>query len=196
MGLLDDLLAGLGDAGRDRQPAGRPANQSQAQGGGGGMGQIMMALLPVVLAMLRSRGGSAPQAGAPQNAGSGGLGLDDLLGAVFGGGAQSGGGQSGGGGLGGLGELLSQLQRAGFGEQANSWVGRGQNMPLTPDAMEQVFGSGGVAEIARRAGVSEADATRGLAQLLPEVVDRVTPNGQVPDFDALSASVDNLTARR
>lgn len=191
MGLLDDLLAGLGEAQRSDQPMNRPANQPQAQASGGGMGQIMMALLPVVLALLRSRGGGAPQAGANQRGGAG-LGLDDLLGSIFGG-RQSSGGQSGGGGLG---ELLSQLQRAGFGQQANSWVSRGQNEPLPAEAMEQVFGRGGVAEIARRAGLSDDDAKRGLSQLLPEVVDRVTPQGEVPDFDALTASVDDLTRRR
>jgi uncharacterized protein YidB (DUF937 family) len=114
-----------------------------------------------------------------------------LIGAVLGGGGSSG----GGGGLGGLGSILGRLQQTGYGDQANSWVGRGQNQPLPPDAMAQVFGNGGLAEIARRAGVSEADASRGLSQLLPEVVDHVTPDGRVPDLDSLAASVDALTQR-
>lgn len=184
MGLLDDLLAGLGEPGR----AGQPTNQPQAQAAGRGMGPIMMALLPVVLAMLSNRGGSGSQVGSGQRPGSPAGGLGDLIGAVLG-------GSSGGAGTGGLGALLTQLQRAGFGEQAQSWVSRGQNAPLPPDAMEQVFGRGGVAEIARHAGISEADATRGLSQLLPEVVDHVTPEGQVPNFDALTASVDALSKR-
>lgn len=187
MGLLDDLLAGLGGAGQSGQPMGQPANQPRGQASGGGTAQILMALLPVVLAMLRSRGGPGPQSSPGQGAGAGGLGLDDLLGSIF--------GQQRGGG-GGLGELLNQMTRAGFGQQADSWVGRGQNQPLPPDAMEQVFGRGGLAEIARRAGLSQADASRGLSQLLPEVVDRVTPEGKVPDLDALAASVDALSGRR
>lgn len=190
MGLLDDLLAGLGGAGQSGQPMGQPANQPQGQASGGGTSQILMALLPVVLAMLRSRGGPGPQSSPGQGAGATGLGLDDLLGSIFG---QQGGG---GGGLGGLGELLNQMTRAGFGQQADSWVGRGQNAPLPPDAVEKVFGRGGIAEIARRAGLSQADASHGLSQLLPEVVDRVTPEGKVPDFDALTASVDALSRRR
>ena len=68
-------------------------------------------------------------------------------------------------------------------------------MPIPADAMEQIFGRGGVAEIARQAGVSEADASRGLSELLPEVVDNVTPDGEVPDFDSLVSSVDDLTRR-
>jgi len=147
----------------------------------------------VVLAMLASRATSGSQTGSGQvtSSSGGGGGLGDLIGAVLGGGGSSG----GGGGLGGLGSILGRLQQAGYGDQANSWVSRGQNQPLPPDAMAQVFGSGGLAEIARRAGVSEADASRGLSQLLPEVVDHVTPDGRVPDLDSLAASVDTLTQR-
>jgi uncharacterized protein YidB (DUF937 family) len=100
-----------------------------------------------------------------------------------------------GGAGGGLGALLEQFQRAGFGDQARSWVGTGENLPLPSGALEQVFGPGGLAEIARRAGLSEQDASRGLAQLMPEVVDRVTPRGEVPAGDDLLASVDDLAKR-
>jgi uncharacterized protein YidB (DUF937 family) len=187
MGLLDDLLTGLGGQERGGQSMGQP----QASPGGSNMSQVMMALLPVVLAMLSNRGGSPSQVAPGQRADSpgGGGGLGDLLGTILGG---SGGTSS----MGGLGQILSQLQRAGFGQQADSWVSRGQNQPLPPDALEQVFGRSGLAEIARRAGVSEADATRGLSQLLPEVVDHVTPEGQMPSsLDDLSASVDALSRR-
>ena len=190
MGILEDLLAGAmsGQGGQSGQGMGRRA-PAPAQSGGG-MSSIMMALMPVILSMLASRGGGAPQGG-------GGGGLGDILGQVLGGGggqsAQP--AQSGAGGMGGLGALLEQLQRAGLGDQARSWVGTGQNMPISPDAVEQIFGRGGVAEIARKAGVSEADASRGLSQLLPEVVNHVTPDGDVPDLDSLTASVSDLSKR-
>jgi uncharacterized protein YidB (DUF937 family) len=184
MGLLDDLLAGLGEQGRAGQSMGQP---QAAPAGGGSMNQILAALLPVVLGMLANRGASGSQVAAGQRPASPAGGLDDLLGSIFGGSRTS--------GMGGLGELLSQLQRAGYGQQADSWVSRGQNMPLPADALEQVFGRGGLEEIARRAGVSEADANRGLSQLLPEVVDRVTPEGRVPDLDSLAASVDAMARR-
>jgi uncharacterized protein YidB (DUF937 family) len=212
MGILEDLLAsamggGQGMGGQDTNypgTRGRAPMPPQASAGGG-MGSIMMALLPVVLSMLASRGGGAGQGGQ-------GGGLGDILGQVLGGGAQRGGaggledilggmlgggagGAAGAGGMGGLGSLLEQLQRSGYGDQARSWVGTGQNMPLPPDAVEQIFGRGGLAEIARQAGVSEADASRGLSELLPEVVDRVTPQGEMPDLDALSASVTDLSRR-
>lgn len=201
MGILEDLLAGAmsGQGGMGGRGTGRSAPTQS----GGGMSGLLMALLPVVLSMLASRGGASQGGGGglgdilgqvlggggAQRGGGGGLG--DLLGQVLGG-AQSAQSQAG---MGGLGALLEQLQRSGFGEQARSWVGTGQNLPISPDAMEQVFGRGGVAEIARRAGVTEADASRGLAELLPEVVNHVTPDGDVPDLDSLTASVSDLSRR-
>jgi uncharacterized protein YidB (DUF937 family) len=122
-------------------------------------------------------------------AGGGGA-LGDLLGGLLGGGA---GATAGTGGLGGL---LEQFQRAGFAEQANSWVGTGQNLPISPDAISQVFGSDALSQIAAQAGISAAQASEGLSQLLPEVVDRMTPNGAVPDLDQLAASVDSLLRQR
>jgi uncharacterized protein YidB (DUF937 family) len=94
----------------------------------------------------------------------------------------------------GFGGLLEQFQRAGFGDQVSSWVSTEPNRSIPPEAVEQ-FGRGGVAEIARRAGVSEQDASRGLSQLMPEVVDRVTPSGELPDAASLLASVESLANR-
>ncbi len=187
MGLLDDLLGQLAGPGAVNRP--RETPPAQAGSTGVGMSTILMALLPIVLAMLRNRGGNAPSAQVGQGNTGGGLG--DLLGQVLGG-AGSG---SGGGGLGGLGAILDGLQRAGFGEQARSWVGSGENQALPSGALEQIFGQGGLAEIARRAGLSESDTSRGLAQLMPEVVNHVTPNGEVPQGDDLLASVDALARR-
>ncbi len=99
------------------------------------------------------------------------------------------------GGIGKGGGLLEQLQRSGFGEQADSWVGRGANKPIPPDAMSQIFGREGLEQISRQAGISEDEASRGLSELLPEVVDRVTPNGNVADFDVLTNNVDDLARR-
>ena len=61
------------------------------------------------------------------------------------------------------------------------------------DAIGQVLGDDTLAQIARQAGVSESEAGAGLAQLLPDVIDRVTPDGQAPDLDQLVASVADLT---
>jgi len=198
MGVLEDLLASAAGArGMSRQPmGGRPQASAVA---GGGSGSLLMALLPVVLAMLASRGGGT------QSAQPGGGGLGDILGQVLGGGAPQGGsgmgdilgqvlgGGGASGGAGGIGALIESFQRAGYGERARSWVGTGENAAISPDVIEQVFGRGGLAAIARQTGVSEAEASRGLSQLLPEVVDRVTPGGDLPDFDSLVASVERMS---
>jgi uncharacterized protein YidB (DUF937 family) len=112
-----------------------------------------------------------------------------VLGQVLGGGR---GGRAAGGGLGGL---LEHLQQAGLGEQADSWVSRGPNKPVSPDELTQVFGREGLGRIAQQAGVSEDEASRGLSELLPEVVDRMTPDGTVPNPDALADSVDIFAKR-
>ena len=186
MGLLDDLLGGLAG-----QPMGRRAQQqpTQAGAGGAGMSSVLVALMPVLLAMLSNRGG---QTSAPNQAGVGpgaGGGLADVLGQVLGGAA------GGRGGAGGLGGLLEQFQRAGFSEQANSWVARGANKPIPPDAMTQIFGRDGLEQISRQAGISEDEAARGLSELLPEIVDRVTPDGDIPDSGALTNNVQDLARR-
>jgi len=221
MGILEDLLAsasapqgGMGGTGGmsgrgGMGGMGQPRQAPAPQAGGAGMGNIIMALLPVVLAMLANRGGG----GAPAGMSPAGGGLGDILGQVLGGGAPRGGGGGGGmgdilgqilggggggsgmGGLGGLGRLLNQFEQAGYGDQARSWVGTGQNQAIPADVIGQIFGPEGLAAIARQAGVSEADASAGLSQLLPEVVDRVTPGGEVPDLDQLTASVSDLSRR-
>lgn len=184
MGLLDDLLGGLAG----QQMGGRAQqNPTQAGMGGAGMSGTLMALMPIVLAMLSNRGGGGGAPSQMNYAPGAGGGLGDLLGRVLGGG--------GAGAAGGLGGLLDQLQRAGFGEQANSWVSRGANQPISPDAMTQIFGRGGIDEIAKHAGISPDEASRGLSQLLPEVVDRMTPQGEVPDASSLTNSVDDLGRR-
>jgi uncharacterized protein YidB (DUF937 family) len=186
MGLLDDLLGQLagGTAASPREVR-LPRSQPPAAAGSGiDMQKVMLALLPVVLGMLANRQRAA--SAGPGRAATGGGGLGDILGQVLGGST---------GGAGALGQILEQFQRAGFGEQARSWVSTGRNQPIEPSALEQVFGRGGLAEIARQAGVSERDASAGLAQLMPEVVDRMTPAGELPDDDSLLASVDSFIAR-
>src|SRR5215831_16523810 len=116
MGLLDDLLGGLAGHGMRGPAQGEPA---RAGGGGSGTSQVLMALMPIVLGMLENRGA---RASSPTRGGIG-----DLLGQVLGGG--------GGGMGGGLGGLLEQLQRTGFGDQADSWVSRDANKPISPGAM-------------------------------------------------------------
>jgi uncharacterized protein YidB (DUF937 family) len=198
MGLLEDLLGQLGGgAGMGRQPLPRRSPQP-APGANGGMSRVLMALLPVVLSMLARRQQRRQDQRLPgDGAGAGGGGgLGDILGGMLGGGSPSDLGPSSGNlGPGGLGDLLERFERAGFGRQAQSWVAVGPSDSIPADAVEKVFGPGALAEIARRAGLSERETAQGMAQLLPEVVDHVTPDGTVPDSNSLLASVEALSER-
>ena len=213
MGLLDGIL---GEVLGNSTDTGQPSPVATGAGGGN---RVLMALLPVLLGMLMNRqGGTAAGSGGLGDLlggvlgghGGQGSGLGDVLGGLLGGaGGNTGaggvgallggvlaggtGGAGGAGGAGGLGSLLDQFQRAGFGEQVSSWVGSGQNLPISPAAIAQVFGGQALAQVAQRAGVSEAEASEGLSQLLPEVVDRVTPDGQLPNLEQLAASAAALT---
>ena len=94
----------------------------------------------------------------------------------------AGGGQQGGaaGGLGGLGGLMAAFQKNGMGDVMQSWVGTGQNLPISPDQLQQVLGSDMVDSIAKQLGISQGETSSGLASLLPQLVDQLTPQGQVP----------------
>jgi uncharacterized protein YidB (DUF937 family) len=166
MGLLDQILGGL---------TGGMQGQSQAPMGGSGAGGAVAALLPIVLAMLSNRGGGMGSAAAP--------------------GMGAGGGMGGLGGIGGLGGLLQQLTQNGYGQQANSWVGTGANEPLPPQAWSKVLQPAQLSAIASQAGLTEEEARNGLSQVVPEVVDRLTPQGQIPAADQLLASIDQFAAR-
>ena len=126
--------------------------------------------------------------------------LDGLLGSMMGGMAgQQPQAQQGGGQLiqlvlqmlqqnGGIEGLLAKMQQAGYGDQAQSWIGTGQNQPVPADVLAQIFGQGQLGEVAQQLGMSREDAAGGFAQALPDVIDRMTPDGRVPeDTDDLVA---------
>jgi uncharacterized protein YidB (DUF937 family) len=82
---------------------------------------------------------------------------------------------------GGLQGVLAKFQQAGYGAQADSWVSTGQNQPISIDALSQVLGQGQLGRIAQQLGVSQGEAAGGLASMLPQMIDKMTPQGQVPD---------------
>jgi uncharacterized protein YidB (DUF937 family) len=165
MGLIDGLLGA-------------------ALGGNNGNNGIQGALLQAVIGMVTKQSGN-----------SGGLG--GLVGSLLGGGQQQSGGLGGliggllGGGqangdaaAGGLGSLTGMLSQLGLGDQVQSWIGTGENQPVSADDIQNSLGSNGtLAELASSAGVSESEAAGGLAQLLPELVNKLTPNGKIDAGD-------------
>lgn len=90
---------------------------------------------------------------------------------------------------GGLGGLLGRFQQAGLTEQANSWVSTGQNLPISGNQLEAALGADEIGNIAQQLGMSSGDASGALANLLPGLVDQLTPQGQVTDGDALNDGI-------
>ena len=161
---------------------------NQQGGSGGALGNIVGSML-----------------GGGQQGGNSGGALGSILGSVLGGGQQQQSGGLGGllGGLlggngqvqnqaatqmaGGLGNLTGMLSQLGLGEQVNSWIGTGENMSVTAEQIQASLGQNGtLGQIAVEAGVSETEAAGGLAELLPGLINKMTPNGQIDAGDISS----------
>lgn len=187
MGLLDSILGAA--MGGGQQQGGLGALGGLLGGGQGGAANPKMMILQAVLGMMSGGGGQQ------QPAGGGALGaLGGLLG---GGGGQQAAGSGPGlgavlGGVGGLGGLLGMMKQAGLGEQADSWVSTGENMPVDGQQISQVFGNERIQQMAQQFGLSPEEVSGHLAQILPEVVNHVTPNGAVPQQDELGGTIGSL----
>jgi uncharacterized protein YidB (DUF937 family) len=185
MGLMD-VLNGMQNGPRGARPPAGTTTSSQ-----GGMSPIMMAILGLIAykAMKGLSGSSQPApapparptggtvaAGMPGAGGAGGLG--DLLKGGLGG--LLAGGAAGTVLSGGLNDLLKQLQQGGLGDTANSWVGTGPNRPVSPTDLGSALGADQIQSLTSQFGLSRDELLDGLSQHLPEVVDHLTPGGQVP----------------
>jgi uncharacterized protein YidB (DUF937 family) len=136
---------------------------------GGNIGKpLMLALLALLAsgALFKGGGGSGKSASAGSQPASNDAGA--------------------GGVLGGLGGLLNKLQQGGLGDVTKSWVGSGQNQPVTPSQLNPALGPNIIKTLAQQTGLSEAELTRQLSQVLPGVVDKLTPNGRLPTVAELS----------
>lgn len=141
-----------------------------------------------------------------------GGGLGDLLGGMTGRGdvpmgGRRGGGLSGNRGMllamllpfamqwvqrsGGIGAMLERFRQKGFGQQADSWVSTGPNASLRAEEVEEVVGGDELSRLSRQLGVPEREVALVFADILPEMVDRLSPDGQVPPEadDALDAGL-------
>jgi len=175
MGLLD-VFTGMANG-----PRGAPGGFG-GMGRGGGMSPILMAALGL-LAYKAVKGMATPSqpqpgaANAPAPGQAGGLGaMLQNLGL---------GGPAAGGGLGGvlsggLGDLVKQFQGAGKGEVADSWVSTGDNKTIAPADLSKVLTPEQIAFLTERTGLNREQLLDGLSQQLPEVVDKMTPQGRLP----------------
>jgi len=97
---------------------------------------------------------------------------------------------------GGLQGLVQQFQKSGLGEQVASWVGTGSNLPISGDQIAKAFSGGGqLGQIASKLGISENDAAGGLAGMLPGLIDKLTPDGKVPEGDIMAQGLDLLKGK-
>ncbi|MFM2343123.1 MAG: hypothetical protein RLZZ592_2776 [Pseudomonadota bacterium] len=80
----------------------------------------------------------------------------------------------------GLGALLEQFQRSGLGDVVASWISTGRNLPVSGEQIGQVLGPDVLGQLARSAGMDSSAAGGALAQILPQVVDAMTPQGRLP----------------
>jgi uncharacterized protein YidB (DUF937 family) len=92
---------------------------------------------------------------------------------------------------GGLGKILGGAKASGLSAEADSWVSTGENKPINPEQAKAVVGEDTVRQLAQEAGVSEDEAADVMAKVVPEVVNGLTPNGQVPADD----EIDQLLAK-
>jgi uncharacterized protein YidB (DUF937 family) len=124
--------------------------------------------------------------------------LDNLAGQVLGGGGAKGNllnavvGLLGNQQSGGLSGLVQQFAGKGLGDIVNSWVGTGKNLPITAEQIKQGLGSDAITQLAAKAGLSPDQVTSHLSELLPNVVDKLTPNGQVPKGDIMAQGMELL----
>ena len=81
---------------------------------------------------------------------------------------------------GGIAGLAQTFRDRGFGSAITSWISTGQNLPISGDQLQSVLGSSKVQELAGKAGVTPDVLQTGLAALLPQVIDKLTPDGQLP----------------
>ncbi len=134
-------------------------------------------------------------AGALQGMGQqqGGGDIMQLLMGLLAGNGGAGGGLGGPGGMGGLAGLVQQFQQAGLGEHMASWISTGQNMPINLDQLMQVFGQGNMQQMAQSAGMDVNDFGNQMSQLLPQMVDHMTPNGELPSGGGLDQALASLS---
>ncbi|HSW17310.1 MAG TPA: YidB family protein [Ramlibacter sp.] len=187
-GILGQILGQVLGGGAQRQEGGLGGLGGLASGGsGGGLGDILGSIM-----------GGGSSGGA-----SGGLGgLGSVLGGLGGLGGSDAGEQTGGSYAnkttllammlplamqwvqrnGGIGAVLQKFNDKGYGNQASSWVSTGSNQLVAPDAINEVVGQDELARMSQQLGVGEQEVSDGFAQILPEMVDKLSPQGEVlPD---------------
>jgi len=96
--------------------------------------------------------------------------------------------------VGGIAGLQRTFQEKGLGNIISSWISTGQNLPISADQLQNVLQGGTLQNMAGKSGMDLSQLTSVFSQLMPHAVDQMTPNGQVPDSQALSQMMKGLAA--
>jgi uncharacterized protein YidB (DUF937 family) len=94
--------------------------------------------------------------------------------------------------IGGLQGLIAKFQQGGLGEVIASWLGSGPNLPISGEQIKSVFGAEQIGGVAQQVGMSSREVSSGLAGLLPQLIDKLSPDGKAPEGDALQAAMGML----
>jgi len=93
---------------------------------------------------------------------------------------------------GGLTDVIGAFNKGGLGDIMSSWVGGGPNKPVDPGALGNILGPDVLGQFAQKAGIGHGDASSVLASVLPELINQMTPQGQVPQGNALDGMLGSL----
>lgn len=97
---------------------------------------------------------------------------------------------------GGLQGLIQSFQQGGLGDIVNSWVSTGQNLPISAEQIQSVLGNSSLGNIAAQLGLNTEQASGSLASMLPQLIDSLTPNGEVPQGgDLMSQGMEMLKGK-
>lgn len=96
--------------------------------------------------------------------------------------------------VGGIAGLQQMFQGKGLGNIVSSWISTGQNLPITGDQLQSVLPANTLQDMASKSGMDLSQLTGIFSQLMPHAVDQMTPNGQIPDSNALSQMMKGLAA--
>jgi uncharacterized protein YidB (DUF937 family) len=97
--------------------------------------------------------------------------------------------------IGGLAGLIQAFQKNGLGDIVNSWVGTGRNLPISPEQVQQGLGGDLLKQLAAQAGLSTQAAGGQLANLLPGLIDKLTPEGRMPESNLIEQGLNLLRGK-
>src|SRR5215469_4902705 len=85
---------------------------------------------------------------------------------------------------GGVQGIIAQFEKQGMAGTVRSWVSNEPNQPISPDQVHQVFGNDAISKLAAKVGMNPQDLAQKLSHVLPQAIDKLTPDGQVPPRSA------------